>query len=201
MLDNLREKIKNASSVQEAIAILEIMRINKNSLDYLKNGSLLEVLENIPVDLAEEYIKEMIDNYFEDWEKNPSFEFPIAVLSKEKSELLEASSCIARFSAETMIKQKKHHPELTIEDYKKVQETVSAGEVIKEDDYNLIFILNNLKGAVCVIKATRNGKKLYLTSFRLLSSDKVKRDEEILRLLKKKTNGRAPQSTYSGNST
>lgn len=64
---------------------------------------------------------------------------------------------MAVLSAETMKKQKGHHPELTAEDYAKAQEAVENGEKWPQNEKNLAFILNEPEGVVVIVKAIRIG--------------------------------------------
>ncbi|MBK5299707.1 MULTISPECIES: hypothetical protein [Gammaproteobacteria] len=49
-----------------------------------------------------------------------------------------------------------------------------------------VDLLDEADGYVTVIKVTRNGKEVYMTSMRRLNSDQAKLDEEIKRLTKKR---------------
>lgn len=62
-------------------------------------------------------------------------------------------------------------------------------EVPGNQSNTTVYILDEADGYVTVIKVTRSGLEVGMTSMRRLSSDQVKRDEEIKRLIniKKRT--------------
>ena len=61
---------------------------------------------------------------------------------------------------------------------------MEKGEKYRQNEKNLAFVLNRPEGVVVIVKATRIGDELYVTSLRRLSRDDVKRKETI-RALKK----------------
>lgn len=145
---------------------------------------LYEKLEKSATPIAQNFVRKAVEHDFERWVKEPDMEFPIAVLAKEQSAKLGAKSVVARLSAQTLEKQKKNHPELTKKDYQKAQDAVAHGDMYQQDANNMAFALEEEDGVVCVVKATLDKDKLYLTSLRRLSSDEVKKDE-IIQSLKK----------------
>lgn len=93
-------------------------------------------------------------------------------------------------SPETAAKQKREHPELTPAEYAHAQRVISeAGIKVKEGSRHLIYILDQTAGEgggyVLVVKATRTGNGLFVTSYRRLHRDQALKDREIARLLKK----------------
>lgn len=128
---------------------------------------------------------------FKQFFDDPKGFFPVGVLPDAHMSEIGAKSHTVRLSAETMLKQKEVHPELLPDEYEFVQRTIDAGEKIQDTDVSLIYLLEEDPGGyVSVVKATRTGKAVFLTSFRRLSSEGAKRSEEIKRLLNKlKNNG------------
>lgn len=139
-------------------------------------------------------VRALVEGGFDYWSRHPQGNFPLCVLKKADAEAIGAKVTVAAMSAETMRKQKDHHPELTTEDYAKAQEAVENGEKITQDERNLVFILNEPGGVVVIVKATRAGDELYVTSLRRMSSEEAKREDVIKRLRvrkSKKTDGGA----------
>lgn len=123
---------------------------------------------------------------FESWYNAPVKEslWPIAKVDSSKASLIGAQTTIVSLSQETAIKQTRAHPELQASEYQYIQKTITGGWNIQDGENSLIFVLEN-EGYVSVVKSTKTGKGLFLTSFRRLSSQAAKRDEEIKRLRKK----------------
>lgn len=118
------------------------------------------------------------------WLAKPEGNFPLAILSEADAAHIGSKVKVARLSPDTLEKQRKNHPELTQKDYALVQRAVDEGEVYRQNDTSLAYILNEPEGVVVVVKVTEVGDELYVTSVRRLSRDDVKRDETI-RALKK----------------
>lgn len=118
---------------------------------------------------------------------DPEGYFPVAVLPDAHAADIGAKAHTVRLSADTMQKQKEVHPEITAEEYALVQATIDSGTKIQDTDKSLIYLLEQGGdgGYVSAVKATVTGKAAFMTSFRRLSSEGAKREEEIKRLLKK----------------
>lgn len=139
-------------------------------------------LEKAAPEISAASVRSLVRGGFESWAKNPAGEFPLCVLKKADAELIGAKGTVAVISAETMRKQRNHHPELTPEDYAKAQEAVENGEKIRQDERNIAFVLDMGGGVVVIVKATRDGNELYVTSLRRMSADEEKRTDLIRRL-------------------
>ena len=123
---------------------------------------------------------------FNRWLENPQGLFPLAIISDGDAAAIGAKTTLAHLSKETVVKQKAHHPELTPGEYTHAQQCVDRGERIQDGPLNLIYLLEEA-GYVTVVKATKTGESLFVSSFRRLSNDAAKRDSEIRRLRRKGT--------------
>jgi hypothetical protein len=151
-------------------------------------ANLVPKLDALPerpsIDLIQSWLRM---DAFAAWMSAPIGFWPVARISEASGAAIGAETRIASLSVETMAKQVKEHPELTGLDYLMVQRTIDAATIIVQDTpQSLIFVLEDkAAGYVLVVKATQSGKGLFVTSFRRLSADQVKRDEAIRRLLRK----------------
>ncbi|MCG2732510.1 phage minor head protein [Pseudodesulfovibrio aespoeensis] len=118
---------------------------------------------------------------FDAWAASPKGDYPIGVLKDEDAALVKAGARVVRLSPDTMAKQLREHPELVIGEYASVQDALDLGERIQDGLRSLIYLLET-DGYVAVVKATRTGKALFMTSFRRLPSSDAKRDVELRRL-------------------
>jgi hypothetical protein len=137
--------------------------------------TLRDKFERLPpqasIDLIQDWVKSGI---FEAWFAAPKGNFPLVRISEPDADRIGALKRVADLSAETAIKQKREHPELTIWDYAEAQRVVSeATEVIRDGPSSIVFLLEvpGANGYVLVVKATRTGQGLYVTSFRRVSAD------------------------------
>jgi hypothetical protein len=113
----------------------------------------------------------------------------VAVLDEEYRRLIGAETQTVYMSDETLAKQRgwiegiDGHPELTIQEYQKLPDVIANGQFIVQDsEFTIIFIKYECRFYHAVVKATRSGKALFLTSFRRL--DDIRR--EINRIKRKK---------------
>lgn len=139
-------------------------------------------LENAHPRVAAATVRALVRGGFDYWSRNPSGNFPLCVLKKADAEAIGAKATVAVLSAETMRKQQSHHPELTAEDYVKAQDAVESGEKWPQNEKNLAFILNEPGGVVVIVKATRIGDELYVTSVRRMSGDEAERERTMRKL-------------------
>lgn len=150
----------------------------------MQAAPLLPEIELAPGGLAPEMVRRLVRDGFDEWAENPTVPLPLAVLSADDAASIGATARIACLSPASYAKQKSHHPELTAADYSLAADAVEKGEKYRQNEKNLAFVLNRPEGVVVIVKTTRIGDELYVTSLRRLSRDDVKRKETI-RALKK----------------
>ncbi|GAB4442534.1 MAG: hypothetical protein OHK0040_13580 [bacterium] len=120
------------------------------------------------------------------YEGNLKGNFPVAVLDEEYRKLIKAKTQAVYLSDETLAKQRgwlknvPGHPELTLEEYQKIPEIIANGQFIAQDsEFTIIFVKHADRFYHAVIKATRSGEALFLTSFRRI--DEIKREIDRLK--------------------
>ncbi|MBD5608248.1 MAG: minor capsid protein [Desulfovibrio sp.] len=153
---------------------------------WASSGDLLPMvrdnLEGLQRNLAASSVRGIVKKGFESWCQNPVGNFPLCVLNEVDAEQIGAKVKVAVLSAETYAKQKAHHPELTAKDYALAQEAVDRGEKWPQNEKNLAFVLNEADGVVVIVKATRVGDELYVTSLRRMSGDDAERERTMRKL-------------------
>lgn len=120
---------------------------------------------------------------FADWYRAPAGSFPLAYLGKAVAERLGSKTPVLSLPEATLAKQLREQPKVTLDDYPKVQVAIDRGREFTAADGSLIYLLEEA-GVVTLVKATRAGSALVLTSLRRLSKAVAKRDKEIQQLLK-----------------
>ena len=128
---------------------------------------------------------------FAQWLQNPDGEMPLAVLPQEHVQQIGAKISTASMSAETAVKQLRDHPELTAAEYLAAQSIIDhRTNMVQDSPHSLIYVQemegSTAGGYVLVIKATRTGEGVFVTSLRRLSRNDAHRDNEIARLMRKK---------------
>jgi len=147
---------------------------------------LAERLEAAPPAVGAAAVKDLVESEaFGVWYANPTGKFPVGSIPETDATMIGARVRTLHLSAETAEKQKKNHPEIEAGEYAQVQDAVSTGLRVQDGPSTLFYILEKPQGYVVVVKSTRTGESLFLTSFRRLSADEAKRDAEIRRLLRR----------------
>lgn len=142
-------------------------------------------LETAPPKLAAASVRSLVQGGFADFMEHPRGNFPLAVLKREDATKIGGKGQVAVISAQTMLKQKDHHPELTVKDYALAQDAVERGERILDGERNMIFVIDESEGVTVVVKATRMGDEMYVTSLRRMSRDEAEREHTMRKLRNK----------------
>lgn len=109
--------------------------------------------------------------------------FAVGVLPQELMPLVGAQRQTVLLSQQTAAKQLKH-PEATAAEYRRLQRMLDDGEVIRDGAQHLVFILVDGEPWYAVVKATRDGREVYLQSYRRTDRrnwDKVRKKGELVR--------------------
>ena len=152
-------------------------------------ATLAPKLEQLPerpsISLIQSWLTESL---FGAWMKNPVGLWPLARIPQARAEQIKSKVAVAKLSPETLTKQVAEHGELSVAEYARVQRVVQeATEVLQHGQQHLVFIQEDPanRGFVLVVKATRDGNELFVTSFRRLPTGVARRDSELRRLRKK----------------
>ncbi len=164
--------------------------------DYAPGGSAVETvlqlrdkLDALPeapsIDLIQSWLSSS-RGLFRDWLEAPEGSWPLVRIKADEARAIGSQRRIAEISAETARKQRREHPELTDADYQLAQRTVSeATHRIRDSDRSLIFLREDSSGHVLVVKATKSGQGLFVTSFRRISGDPAERARLIRQFLRR----------------
>lgn len=146
------------------------------------NQYLAEKVDGVDHALATAAVKDLVaGDVFKSFYNKPEGVFPVAVVSATDAKLLGTGTQTVRLSASTMQKQIDQHPEIVASEYVNVQDAIESGDRIQDASGAVIYLWED-GGYVTVVKATKSGKALFMTSFRKLSSRQAYRDREIERL-------------------
>lgn len=151
--------------------------------------SLRDKLDALPSQPSIAVIQDWLrSEAFAGWFEAPDGVWPLVRLPKDDAALVGAKMTVADLSADTVTKQKREHPELTALEYTTAQTVVDnpTAKIPDQDGLSMIYVQEvDAGGRVLVVKATKTGKGLWVTSLRRLSRDEAKRDREVRRLLRK----------------
>lgn len=152
--------------------------------------ALAKKLDSLPREVSIDVIQSWVKaNVFAQWMADPAGDFPLARLPDADAVALGAKDGVrvAHLSAETALKQLSAHPEIAPAEYAMVQAVVDAPTYKVVDGKSVIYIreVDEGGGYVLVVKATRTGEGLWVTSYRRLSRSDAAKDSEVRRLIKK----------------
>ena len=151
-------------------------------------SKLDQLPERPSIDLIQSWLT---SDAFATWFANPKGDWPLARIARVDAERIAAKEVVAYLSPETLAKQLREHPELGLDEYQLAQVIVeNAGHIVQDGAATLLYVFetgatDGAGGYVLVIKATRTGDRLFVTSLRRLSRVDASRDTEINRLLRK----------------
>ncbi len=153
--------------------------------------ALRERVESLPHPLSLALVREWITSEaFRRWLDDPRGSWPVARLPDAEAEDIGATVRIVELPAETARKQREVHPELEPLEYLDIQRVIEARTIRIVEGRNIVYVLveptPERGGHVLVVKATRTGGGLWVTSFRRLSRRDAERDAEIARLLRRR---------------
>jgi SPP1 gp7 family putative phage head morphogenesis protein len=108
--------------------------------------------------------------------------FPVLRLPDAAAEAIGAKERVAVLSSDTLAKQRGEtarsagHPELGVDDYRRLPDMGESPDlVIKTSDQAVVVIKRDGKHYLAAVKATRDGRELYVTSLRLTNKEDVDR--------------------------
>lgn len=118
--------------------------------------------------LAEVLASEVFDAFM----ANPRYNFPVMLVDDPVMNAIGAKTDVVWLSASTLAKQLSRHPELTIDDYRLLPELAEAAEIVVLDRPNhAVFARIGDRWLRAVIKATADGREVYVQSVRYMGVD------------------------------
>lgn len=101
---------------------------------------------------------------------------PVAILEENLYKLINAKTNVVKLSAESLSKNKQVHPDITIQEYKSLPLLISkASLIVKDGGQTMVFIKHSGVYYHSVVKSTRSGGEVFLTSFRHTNLEDIKR--------------------------
>jgi len=155
----------------------------------------------LPHRLGSDLLQAFAQRMFLAWAASPVGAFPLVRLPDEDARTLGAADGVrvGRLSPVTYAKQQHEHGELSAVDYGRTQDVINHYTRKKVVDnknaqghatgtQSMVYVrterLDMRGGYVLVVKATKTGDGLFVTSFRKLSRDEALRDEAIRQALR-----------------
>ncbi len=113
--------------------------------------------------------------------------FPIMILDQSLARRIGAKTRVMRLSAETLVKQRERHPEITEADYRSLVDLgIDPDLVIQDGERTLVLLRQGDNWLWVALKATRSGKAGFITSVRRARDSDVRRRAAKGRVVKRK---------------
>jgi len=144
-------------------------------------------LDRYPYDVAKKYLEGAVTgpDFTRFFEGKAGGTFPVAVLNEGFRKAIKAESQTVLLSEETLAKNKARHPELEVRDYQMLPDVIDRAHlVIQDGERTLVFYQAGDKIYYAVVKSTKSGRALFLTSFRLASHTDVEKLKQKGKVLK-----------------
>lgn len=135
-------------------------------------------LEGADVQLSRRYIDTAM--------QGPAFEafvagkaqgaFPVAKLRPQDQTRLQADTSVAYLSGETLAKQAAKHPEVTLDDYRRIPDIVDQGESHAQAGNRLVFLFEEGTVWRLALKATKARHELFVLSLFKTTREKALRE-------------------------
>jgi len=139
---------------------------------------LADKFETLPHDIARKWMDEYL--------QGPAFEafiagelpgdFPVAVLSPEERAALGTRSQTVWFSAKSLKDHLEKHQDIGLDDYRKIQRVLSEGEVYRQGDTRLIYLMLDGKLYRAAVKTTGGRDENFLLTLFGTSDEKAARE-------------------------
>lgn len=142
------------------------------------NEALAEKTAAAPFELLEPMVADRVrSDAFARFIERPEGSMPVMPIPPAIGEAAGTSARVAILSAETMQKQLRRHPEMTLADYRALPSIGSNPTLVFRDGANTFVLvkLDDGRWRYVAAKTTKTGKAAFVTSFRYASDENVRR--------------------------
>lgn len=154
------------------------------SAEHLRKAIDRTAQTNLP--MARALLRDVVDSTaFDAFLVNEQQSFPVMVLGPAERKLLEAETSVAVLSSHTFAKQLRAHPELTINDYRKLLDIGEKPDLIfKQADTHIILIrADGDKWLKATVKSTLDHQELFIVSYQLARASEIDRLRRVMELV------------------
>ena len=117
-----------------------------------------------------------MDDYFKRWAENPIENYRITSVPKWISDAIGSTSDNALISPATFIKNRSHHPDVSLDDYLLIDQMVNQAKSIIVDGLRSLVLFEQYDQLwMLALKSTSSGKAIFATSFRKSNTEDLAR--------------------------
>ncbi len=130
-----------------------------------------------PREAADAALRETVrSDGFKRFVERPEGQWPVLRLPDEAAKAIKAHDPVAMLSADSLAKNKAHHPELTLQDYQSLPDLGRPDLIVQDSDQTVVLVRKGEDWYAAAVKATKSGEGTFVTSFRRTS------DADVVRL-------------------
>jgi len=142
------------------------------------NEALAEKVAGAPFELLEPLLAERVrSDAFARFVEKPEGRMPVMPIPPAIGEAAGTAARVAILSADTMQKQLRRHPEMTLADYRSLPSIGADPTLVFRDGTNTFILVKLADGRwrYVAAKTTKTGKAAFVTSFRYASDENIRR--------------------------
>lgn len=129
-----------------------------------------------PREAADAALRETVrSDGFKRFVERPEGQWPVLRLPDEAAKAIKAHDPVAMLSADSLAKNKAHHPELTLRDYQSLPDLGRPDLIVQDSDQTVVLVRKGEDWYAAAVKATKSGEGTFVTSFRRTSDADVAR--------------------------
>lgn len=134
----------------------------ENNYEYCKNLSNLEKIKYIRTNCNKNIL---------------NYSYIVGNISNDAAKAIESQTTLLKLSVDNMIKNLIEHPEITINEYQNIGLYIKNAEyILKKNNKNLIYFKIDNKIYQFVIKSTKIGNEIFITTFHKASAKQLAKD-------------------------
>ncbi|TFF20530.1 hypothetical protein E3C22_16610 [Jiella endophytica] len=149
----------------------------KAGRDAVVRDALSAKVAEAPEELRRSAIADVVaSDEFARFLEDPQGSLPVMAIGREIADALGADTTVALLSADTVVKQKQRHPELTIEDYRRLPAIgIDPTLVVQDGETTMVYVKeDDDRWLHAAVKVTRSRKAAFLTSFRFTGASNIR---------------------------
>lgn len=114
---------------------------------------------------------------FADFYENPQGYFAVGIVDERIKQALKAEVSVCCLSDETLLKNQEHHPDLTIDDYKLMNDVLGNYDILVQDTAKSVVAVKKIadKNYWLAVKVTRKGNEIFTTTFHLAEDRQLRK--------------------------
>lgn len=158
-----------------------VNQVLKSALQKYEKNKAITIYQSTLSEAKEAIQGESFSDFYHN--SNAIGSFIVGALSEGDMAILGTESTVVLMSKESLEQHKLKHPEVTIDDYRKLPEIIEDGEMYETQVRRYVLLKMDNKTYRAAMKVTQDGREVYLLS--LVAQSDAKAEKEIRRKFEK----------------